>query len=185
MADAIHLSEAQTKFTNEWRKMHNYWGVSEETAHAQVVLFLLQEPVAVQDLAEHMGISGQKLRAALKPLYELDMLTQVEIEGDRRLFVLCEMNIWEMIRHLVKKRIANEVLAPVKLVRECVKLSKSSGDTRQHKQFKEMLELYELAEMGYHHIDRLSTQRIRQLVHMATSALQMIDTKHSWWPGWK
>jgi len=183
MDDKLELSAAQVKFVQEWRKMHAFWGVEEECAHAQAVLFLLQEAVPMQALAEHMGISGQKLRAVLKPLLDLEMVKQVEVEGDRRQYVVCDLDFWEMIRRLFKIRIENEVFEPVKIVRECAKLSRAKGDAREHKQFKEMLEVYELAELAYKHLDKLSTQRIRQLVHMATAALQVIDSRNSWWPG--
>jgi DNA-binding transcriptional regulator GbsR (MarR family) len=183
MPDTIQLSPAQKKFIEEWRQMHNFWGVEEETAHAQAILFLVQEPIAVQDLAKHIGVSSQKMRAAINPLLELEMIEEVEVEGDRRKFVECELDIWEMIRRLFKKRIENEVLNPVKVVRDCLKLSKAGNDAGEISQFKEILEMYAMMEMAYHQIDMLSTHRIRQLVHMATTALQMLDARNKWWPG--
>lgn len=183
MTDTIKLSPAQKKFIEEWRQMHHFWGVEEETAHAQAILFLVKGPIAVQDLAKHLGVSAQKMRAALNPLLELKMIEEAEVEGDRRKFVECELDIWEMIRRLFKKRIENEVLNPVKVVRECVKLSKAGKEVDEIRQFKEILEMYAMMEMAYHQIDKLSTQRIRQLVHMATTALQMLDARHKWWPG--
>lgn len=105
----VPLPPAMTRFILHWGDLGSQWGVSRSVAQIHALLYLSEEPLNAERIAEQLGLARSNVSTSIKELLNWQLIHRVPLMGDRRDHYSAETDIWEMVTRIAKGRKAREV----------------------------------------------------------------------------
>jgi DNA-binding transcriptional regulator GbsR (MarR family) len=109
VAPLAPLPPAMTRFILHWGDLGTQWGVNRSVAQIHALLYLSQEPLNAEHIAERLGLARSNVSTSIRELLNWRLIHRVPILGDRRDHYAAETDIWEMVTRIAKGRKAREV----------------------------------------------------------------------------
>ena len=103
------LPPAMTRFILHWGDLGTQWGVNRSVAQIHALLYLSEQPLNAEQIAERLGLARSNVSTSIKELLNWQLIHRVPILGDRRDHYAAETDIWEMVTRIAKGRKAREV----------------------------------------------------------------------------
>ena len=103
------LPPAMTRFILHWGDLGGQWGVNRSVAQIHALLYLSEEPLNAEDIAETLGLARSNVSTSIKELLNWQLIHRVPMMGDRRDHYAAETDIWEMVTRIARGRKAREV----------------------------------------------------------------------------
>ena len=108
-SDAAPLPPSITRFILHWGDLGGQWGVNRSVAQIHALLYLSEEPLHAERIAEQLGIARSNVSNSIKELLGWQLIHRVPVLGDRRDHFAAETDIWEMVTRIARGRKAREV----------------------------------------------------------------------------
>ena len=108
-AQAEPLPTAVTRFILHWGDLGGQWGVNRSVAQIHALLYLSEEPLNAEVIADRLGLARSNVSTSIKELLNWQLIHRVPMLGDRRDHYAAETDIWEMVTRIAKGRKAREV----------------------------------------------------------------------------
>jgi DNA-binding transcriptional regulator GbsR (MarR family) len=108
-SDRKPLPPAMTRFILHWGDLGGQWGVNRSVAQIHALLYLSEQPLNAEQIAETLGIARSNVSTSIKELLNWQLIHRVPMLGDRRDHFAAETDIWEMVTRIAKGRKAREV----------------------------------------------------------------------------
>jgi DNA-binding transcriptional regulator GbsR (MarR family) len=105
----LPLSPAMTRFILHWGDLGSQWGVNRSVAQIHALLYLSEEPLHAERIADQLGLARSNVSSSIKELLNWQLIHRVPMLGDRRDHYAAETDIWEMVTRIAKGRKAREV----------------------------------------------------------------------------
>lgn len=142
------LPAAIEAFVLQWGDMGNNWGVNRSISQIHALLYLADDPMTADEVAETLDLARSNVSTSIKELLSWNLIRRVPVRGDRRDHFEAETDVWEIATRIAAGRKVREIDPALATLRSCV--SKAEDDesispARQQK-LKAMLEFTESVE---------------------------------------
>ena len=97
------------RFILQWGDLGGQWGVNRSVAQIHALLYLSEEPLNAEQIAETLGIARSNVSTSIKELLNWQLIHRAPQMGDRRDHFAAETDIWEMVTRIARGRKAREV----------------------------------------------------------------------------
>jgi DNA-binding transcriptional regulator GbsR (MarR family) len=127
------LSPTKERFVMHWGEMGARWGVNRTVAQIHALLYLSEQPLPAEEIAEELGVARSNVSTSLKELMSWRLVQVVHLKGDRRDHFESSKDVWELFRLIVEGRKQREIdptLAALGKMLEDPDLKKESAATR-------------------------------------------------------
>ena len=113
------LAPTIQKYILHWGEMGTRWGVNRTVAQIHALLFLSNQPLPAEDIAETLNVARSNVSNSLKELQSWGLVRITHIAGDRRDHFLALQDVWEIFRVIVEERKKREIDPTLTVLREC------------------------------------------------------------------
>ncbi len=115
----MNLAPTAEKFILHWGEMGTKWGVNRTVAQIHALLFLAQNPLTAEDIAESLGVARSNVSNSLKELQSWKLIRVTHLMGDRRDHFVALQDVWEIFRVIVEERKRREIDPTLGVLRDC------------------------------------------------------------------
>ncbi len=145
-------------------EMGSRWGLNRTLGQMCGLLYISQEPLNADQIAEALNISRSNVSMGLKELKTWRLVRPATITGDRREYWTTPKDVWELFRILAEERHRREVEPTLSMLRETLMAEPATKEDRYAQQ--RLQEMYELIELLTNWIDEIHDMPPRSLVRM-------------------
>jgi len=117
--NAAPLPPAVTRFVLHWGDLSGQWGVNRSVAQIHALLYLSEQPLTADIIADQLGLARSNVSNSIKELLSWGLIHRVPMLGDRRDHFAAETDIWEIVTRIAKGRKAREVDPAEAALRAC------------------------------------------------------------------
>ena len=114
------LGTVARRFVMHWGEMGSRWGVNRTVAQIHALLFLAEEPLSADRIADTLVVARSNVSTSLRELQNLHLVRVVHKVGDRRDLFEGSHDVWELFRTIVRERKTREFDPTVGVLREVV-----------------------------------------------------------------
>jgi DNA-binding transcriptional regulator GbsR (MarR family) len=108
-ARAIELTNVGREFILHWGEMGSRWGVNRTVAQVHALLYLSNEPLTAEDIAEALSVARSNVSTSLRELQNWELVKATHQMGDRRDFFSTSHDVWELFLTVVRERVEREI----------------------------------------------------------------------------
>ncbi|MEM6267242.1 MAG: MarR family transcriptional regulator [Pseudomonadota bacterium] len=105
----LKIPPSIAKFVLHWGDLGTQWGVNRSVAQIHALLFISDEPLTAEAIAETLGMARSNVSNSIKELLGWKLIHRVPVMGDRRDHFAAEADIWEMALKIAEGRKAREI----------------------------------------------------------------------------
>jgi len=164
------LEVAQDQFILEWGRMSSSWGINRTMAQIHALLFVVGEPLEVNEIMDRLQISRGNASMNLRELMDWGVVRRFRQPGDRKDTYITETDPYQMFIRIVKERKRREIDPTAEAIAEVI-ARLPEYDTSEEVQslrtrLSGLLEIFELADAVYKEIFRveMSFEELKGLV---------------------
>lgn len=170
------LSTPLDAFIRHWGEMGARWGVNRSVAQIHALLYLSEDPLPADDIADALSIARSNVSTSLKELMGFQLVELVHVAQDRRDHFRAKQDPWDMLLAIVEERKRREIDPALAMVRACAaqadadRTASPGAKARIHA----MLDLLVELDGFYSQIRRLSRPTLKRAVKMGDKLIRMI-----------
>lgn len=171
----MNLDPQVERFVLHFGEMGGRWGVNRTVGQIYALLFLSQEPLHADMIAETLGISRSNVSMSLRELQSWRLLNISSRIGDRRDYYSAPQDVWEIFRTLVEEKRKREVDPTLSLLRSILMEDpQSAGLDYERQRIADMLELIELACSWFDDVHDLPPETLRNLMRLGSKVQKVL-----------
>lgn len=174
------LQEAQDRFILEWGRMSSSWGINRTMAQIHALLFVVGEPLEVNDIMDRLQISRGNASMNLRELMDWGIVRRFRRPGDRKDMYSSETDPYQMIARIVRERKRRELDPTADAIREILGRLKRANDAGKasveavllQKRMEGMLEIFDIVDAAYRQVFSGSdaAKDLQELIGIAQAA---------------
>ncbi len=134
----MKLTAVMEKFILHWGEMGTRWGVNRTVAQIHALLYLSNDAMDAEDIAQTLGVARSNVSTSIKELQSWGLVKTVQIMGDRRDHFESLKDLWEITRVIVGERKKREIDPTITVLRECT--LEANHDTKTDTAIKSRIE---------------------------------------------
>jgi len=115
----MELTPTIQKYILHWGEMGTRWGVNRTVAQIHALLFLSNQPLNAEQIAETLTVARSNVSNSLKELQSWGLVRITHMAGDRRDHFVALQDVWEIFRVIVEERKRREIDPTLSVLREC------------------------------------------------------------------
>ncbi len=146
-----NLPEALESFILQWGEMGGRWGVNRSIGQIHAFLFLADEPVTADHIAERLGMARSNVSNSIRELLGWNLVYRVPVRHDRREHFEAETDVWEIAARIADGRKAREIDPALATLRRCVGQADADGRVSPvaRKRLRDMMEFTAAVDHWY------------------------------------
>ena len=125
----MKVTSIMQRYIIHWGEMGSRWGLNRSVAQIHALLYLSQQPLHADEIAETLGIARSNVSVGLKELLAWNLVQITHTLGDRRDFFAAQHDTWEVIRVIIDGRKRREIDPTLAFLKECVDALEHDQDT--------------------------------------------------------
>ena len=114
----MNLSPTLSRFVLHWGEMGARWGVNRTVAQIHALLFISGRPMHAEEIVETLGVARSNVSNSLRELQSWNLVKLIHIGGDRRDHFETSVDVWELLRTIVRERQRREIAPTIAVLRE-------------------------------------------------------------------
>jgi DNA-binding transcriptional regulator GbsR (MarR family) len=171
------LAPAVEKFVLHWGDMGGQWGVNRSVAQIHALLFLSEQPLTAEEIAETLGIARSNVSNSLRELVAWKLIRRAPIFGDRRDHYEAETDIWQMVTRIAQGRKEREIDPAAAALRAC--RAEAEGDPHispvARRRLAEMEEFVATLNRWYDQMLGVPAPKIMALIRMGAKVVNLLS----------
>lgn len=128
----MKLTPVMKRYIVHWGEMGSRWGMNRSVAQIHALLYLADDGLNADEIAETLEIARSNVSVGLKELLAWELVSVAHVLGDRRDFFRAQHDPWEVIRVIIDGRKRREIDPTLAVLHECVALLARDGETPAH-----------------------------------------------------
>jgi DNA-binding transcriptional regulator GbsR (MarR family) len=174
--DDKKLPPVVERFILHWGEMGDRWGVNRSVSQIHGLLYLAEQPMTAEDIAETLGMARSNVSNSLKELLSWNLIRRVPVLGDRRDHFEAETDIWEVAARIAAARKEREIDPALAALRACVSAAADDPATSRvaARRLKEMLTFTELVERWYVQMLGVPRPRLIALIKLGEKIVSLL-----------
>lgn len=125
----VRLTPVMRKYVLHWGEMGQRWGVNRSVAQIHALLWLSDDPLHAEAIAETLGVARSNVSTSLKELQGWNLVRLVHVEDDRRDHFEARHDPWDMLLTIVEGRKRREIDPTLEMLRSCADEAEADPDT--------------------------------------------------------
>lgn len=172
----MHLTPTMQRYIVHWGEMGSRWGMNRSVAQIHALLYLAEEPLNADEIAETLGIARSNVSTGLRELQAWDLVHVTQVLGDRRDFFAAQHDTWEVIRSIIEGRKRREIDPTLQALRDCVAQFEREADTPRvvRDRIKAQLEFMETLTQWYDSIKRMPRKSLLKMMKMGERISKLV-----------
>jgi len=172
----MNLSATEQKFVLHWGEMGTRWGVNRTVAQIHALLFLAQQPMAAETIAETLGVARSNVSTSLRELQSWKLVRVSHVLGDRRDHFLALQDVWEIFRVILEERKRREIDPTLSVLRECALEGAQDGelDDEVLARMQVALDFLEMFSATFQDYQRLPPATLQRMLKMGGKVARFI-----------
>ena len=170
------LPLAIERFVLHWGEMGGQWGVNRSVSQIHGLLYLAEDPMTADDIAETLGMARSNVSNSIKELLAWSLIRRVPILGDRRDHFEAETDIWEVFLRIAAGRKEREIDPALAVLKACT--ADADRDAAVHAtaraRLKEMLGFIEMMERWYAQMLAVPKPQIATAIRLGAKVLNFL-----------
>ncbi len=122
------LPEAIDDFVLQWGDLGGQWSVNRSVSQIHALLYLAEEPVTAENIAEQLGLARSNVSNSIKELLAWNLIRRVPVRNDRRDHFEAEYDVWEIAVRIAAGRKQREIDPALAALARCI--AKAECDPR-------------------------------------------------------
>lgn len=164
----MNLTPTMQKYILHWGEMGTRWGVNRTVAQIHALLFLVNQPLHAEEIAETLSVARSNVSNSLKELQSWGLVRITHMAGDRRDHFIALQDVWEIFRVIMEQRKRREIDPTLSVLRECaLEAEEDEGLERATKakmdQVLAFLEMLSSTYDDYKHLPPATLQRFLKM----------------------
>ena len=178
MSKTSQLPPLKRQFVAHFGEMGSRWGINRTVGQMYALLFLSQEPLNADDIAETLAISRSNVSMGLKELQSWRLVQLRHQPGDRREYFEAPQDVWEIFRLLAEERRRREIEPTLSMLRMAL-LDEPGSDEERHAQqrMRDMHDLIDRLMTWFDDVQRLAPETAIQLMGMGSAVTRVLEFK--------
>jgi len=116
----MQMTDIQQQFVLHWGEMGSLWGVNRTVSQIHALLFVLGKPLNAEQLSETLNVARSNVSNSLKELQSWQLVRVTHVLGDRRDYFETSVDVWELLRTIVRERKEREFDPTTRLLQSLV-----------------------------------------------------------------
>ena len=172
----MQLTETMRRYIVHWGEMGSRWGMNRSVAQIHALLFLSEQPLNADEIAETLGIARSNISTGLKELLAWDLVHVTHVLGDRRDFFAAQKDTWEVIRAIMDGRKRREIDPTLAALRECAAQLEKDKETPAavRERIEEQLEFLETITRWFEAMKRMPRRTLLKMMRMGERIAKVI-----------
>ncbi len=154
--------------------MGSRWGINRTVGQIYALLFVSEDPLNAEQIAETLRYSRSNVSMGLKELQAWKLVRLKHFPGDRREYFTTPDDLWEIVRTLVEERKRREIDPTLSKLRELQLSGEVEGDEYARARLAELSALIELTTGWYEDVKHLDTARLVQLLTLGAAVQDLL-----------
>lgn len=172
----MELTPVTERIVLHWGEMGTRWGVNRTVAQIHALLFMAEQPMTAEEIAETLSVARSNVSTSLRELQNWGLAKLVHQIGDRRDFFTGLQDRWEIFRLVVEGRKKREIDPTLTVVRDCVLQAEEDGMTPAvHEKLSNLLKFLETMSDAYERLRQVPPETMMQLIRLASSMKMSSD----------
>ena len=171
----MELSPVMEKFVLHWGEMGTRWGINRTVAQIHALLYVSARPMHAEEIAETLSVARSNVSTSLRELQSWGIVKVVHLMGDRRDHFETMSDVWEMFRIVLNERKKREIDPTLAVLTECVKESRSHGDTATYERLEELQNFLETMSNWYEQVKKLPSSSLMKIIKLGNKVQKMVS----------
>lgn len=169
------MPPAIERFVLHWGELGTAWSVNRSVAQIHALLYVSDEPLTAEDIAEQLGMARSNVSTSLRELLGWSLVRRVHAMGDRRDYFEAEADMFEMVRRIALGRKAREIDPALAVLRQCVSEAKSDPrvSAAARRRLGAMLGFTETVDKSFNEIMALPATTLTALLKMGGAVARL------------
>ena len=171
----MNLSPTLSRFVLHWGEMGTRWGVNRTVAQIHALLFITGRPMHAEELVDTLGVARSNVSNSLRELQGWNLVRLVHVDGDRRDHFETSVEVWELLRTIVRERQRREIAPTMQVLRELLAdpaLAKEPAAARLR--MRETLELLDTLTAWSDEMLKLDTATLTKVLKLGAKIKKLI-----------
>lgn len=164
------------RFILQWGDLGGQWGVNRSVAQIQALLYVSEQPMHAEQIADILGIARSNVSNSLRELQSWRLIQRVPIAGDRRDHFMAETDVWEIAMRIAAVRKQREIDPAISTLTICLEESRAGAkiSDEQHARLERLLEFTRTMDRWYGQMLKVPTGTLHKLVRMGDRVVGML-----------
>lgn len=164
----MQLTPTMQKYILHWGEMGTRWGVNRTVAQIHALLFLANQPLPAEDIADTLNVARSNVSNSLRELQSWGLVRVTHLVGDRRDHFIALQDVWEIFRVILEERKRREIDPTLTVLRECVLEADADDQLEQatREKMEQVLGFVDLLTVTYDDYKRLPPATLKRLMTM-------------------
>ena len=127
----VRLASVQQRFVEGMGEVSHFWGFSPVMGRMYGQLYLSQEPLTAEAIAEALAISKGNVSMNLRNLDRWGMVRKTRKKGDRKEYYEAEPNFIKIVVNILSERRNREFDRALSTVGECLEQTRSVSKNKE------------------------------------------------------
>jgi DNA-binding transcriptional regulator GbsR (MarR family) len=175
------LAPAIERFVLQWGDMGDEWGVNRSVSQIHGLLYLSEQPLTAEDIAEQLGMARSNVSNSIKELLSWNLIRRIPIMGERRDHFEAETDIWEVAARIAAGRKQREIDPAIEALRACV--ADAADDPKisplASKRLKEMLLFTETVDSWFTQMLKVPRPKLVALMRLGARIVSLLPSGSS------
>jgi DNA-binding transcriptional regulator GbsR (MarR family) len=119
------LPAAVEDFVLHWGDLGSQWSVNRSVSQIHALLYLSEQPMTAEDIAETLGLARSNVSNSIKELSTWNLIRRVPIRNDRRDHFEAETDVWEIAARIAAGRKQREIDPALAALEACAAKAES------------------------------------------------------------
>jgi DNA-binding transcriptional regulator GbsR (MarR family) len=174
----MQLSSTSQKYILHWGEMGTRWGVNRTVAQIHALLFLSNQPLPAEDIADTLGVARSNVSNSLKELQSWNLVRITHLAGDRRDHFVALQDVWEIFRVIMEERKRREIDPTLTVLRECMIEAEqdSALETATRNRMEQVLGFMEMLTATYEDYKHLSPDTLKRFIKMGGKVAKFLGS---------
>jgi DNA-binding transcriptional regulator GbsR (MarR family) len=176
--DNSGLSPLSQRFILHFGEMGSRWGINRTVGQIYALLYIQNQPLNADEIAERLGFSRSNVSMGLKELQSWRLVKLLHRPGDRREYFEPPKDVWDIFKALLEERRRREIEPTLSMLRDALlEQSTNNADQVAQQRMREMYELIELSTTWFDEIQQLSPATLTSLMKMGNKIKKLVDVR--------
>ena len=170
------LPPVTQRFILHWGEMGTRWGINRTVAQVHALLFLSENPLPADEIANTLGVARSNISTSLRELQNWGIVRVVHVMGDRRDHFESLKDVFAMFRIIARERKKREIEPTLRVLRDCIDESGKSKSVAPYTRDRltELLNFFEIATTAYDRMEKLPTPAVLKLAKLGDKAFKLL-----------
>jgi DNA-binding transcriptional regulator GbsR (MarR family) len=171
----MDLSPTLSRFVVHWGEMGTRWGVNRTVAQIHALLYIAGRPMHAEEIADTLGVARSNVSNSIRELQGWNLAKLTHLPGDRRDHFETSVQVWELLRTIVRERQRREITPTIDVLTELLADPAINRESAEAKvRMRETLELLQTLTAWSDEMLKLDTATLTKVLKLGAKIKKLL-----------